>query len=220
VGFTLMNLTAEGVPHERVLLFWDSSTPNLFVGTTTLEPGIWYHAAITSTGAGGERLIYLNGVQEDKLPWIPSLGGIDVGTADGWQAGTAQIGAIGGGRTHDSIVDDVRIYNRVLAPEEIRELVPGPSAPVFHRGDTDDNNRLELTDAVRTLNFLFTGGPPPACLDTGDVDDNGRLELTDAVRVLNFLFTGGPPPAAPGPPSNPCGPDAGTQLGCAVYTSC
>jgi hypothetical protein len=30
-------------------------------------------------------------------------------------------------------------------------------------GDADDNEKLEITDAIFTLNFLFTGGraPPP-----------------------------------------------------------
>ena len=28
-------------------------------------------------------------------------------------------------------------------------------------GDADDNGRLELTDAIVVLNFLFLGGAPP-----------------------------------------------------------
>jgi hypothetical protein len=71
------------------------------------------------------------------------------------------------------------------------------------RGDADSNGRIELTDAIRILGFLFLGGanPAPACFDSADSDDNGRLELTDAVRILGFLFLGGtnPPPAPPTP---------------------
>jgi hypothetical protein len=99
----------------------------------------------------------------------------------------------------------------------------GPTAPAFHRGDSDDNGQLQLTDAVRILGFLFLGGVSPTCLDAADSDNNGQLQLTDAVRILGFLFLGGAPPATPGPPGggNPCGSDPGdVHLGCASYTKC
>jgi hypothetical protein len=97
----------------------------------------------------------------------------------------------------------------------------GPSTPLFHRGDADDNGALQLTDALRVLGFLFLGQPAPTCLDAGDADDNGTLQLTDALRVLGFLFLGGPPPAPPGPPGEACGSDpTEDELGCDSYTSC
>ena len=97
----------------------------------------------------------------------------------------------------------------------------------FFRGDADDNGKLELTDALRVLGFLFLGNLPPTCLDAGDADDNGKLELTDALRILGFLFLGNAPPAPPGPPGpgNSCGVDTtpdnlGVDLGCLSYTKC
>jgi Tol biopolymer transport system component/pimeloyl-ACP methyl ester carboxylesterase len=92
---------------------------------------------------------------------------------------------------------------------------------LFHRGDADENGRLELTDAIRILGFLFLGGPTPSCFDAADSDDNGRLELTDAIRVLGFLFLGAVPPALPGPPSEPCGTDpTADELDCGAYAPC
>jgi hypothetical protein len=94
----------------------------------------------------------------------------------------------------------------VLAPEE-------PKGPFFVRGDSDSNSRLELTDAIQILNFLFLGFLAPVCRDAADSDDNGVLEITDAVRTLNFLFLGtGQPPAPPTPtaaayPARDCGVD-------------
>jgi hypothetical protein len=100
-------------------------------------------------------------------------------------------------------------------------LKPGSIGPVFHRGDSDDNGQLQLTDAVRILGFLFLGGQAPTCFDAADADDNGQLQLTDAVRILGFLFLGGAPPAPPGPPPAPCGPDpSAVHLGCAQYGRC
>jgi hypothetical protein len=75
----------------------------------------------------------------------------------------------------------------------------------FIRGDADDNSRVELTDAVQILGFLFQGLPAPGCFDAADADDNGGVELTDAVRILGFLFQGTAPPPAPGPVD--CGED-------------
>lgn len=67
----------------------------------------------------------------------------------------------------------------------------------FIRGDVDGNGRVELTDAVRILNWLFQGGQPPACEDSSDADDNGRIDITDAILILNHLFSGGAPPKEP-----------------------
>ena len=84
-------------------------------------------------------------------------------------------------------------------------VVTSSGSGLFRRGDADGNGILELTDAVRILNFLFSGGEAPGCLDAGDADDNGRLELTDAINDLGFLFLGNAPPPAPGPTD--CGVD-------------
>jgi hypothetical protein len=92
----------------------------------------------------------------------------------------------------------------------------------FHRGDTDNNGQLQLTDAVRVLGFLFLGQAAPTCMEAADTDNNGQLQLTDAVRILGFLFLGQAAPAPPGPPPAPCGLDpAGSgDLGCETYTRC
>ncbi|MBI4605675.1 MAG: IPT/TIG domain-containing protein [Planctomycetes bacterium] len=71
----------------------------------------------------------------------------------------------------------------------------------FVRGDADASGAIDLTDGIRTLNFLFTGGRPPACDDAADTDDKGDLNITDAIRIFNWLFTGGPPPLPPSPSS-------------------
>jgi hypothetical protein len=94
---------------------------------------------------------------------------------------------------------------------------------LFRRGDADGNRNLELTDAVRILNFLFLGTGVLNCFEAADSDDNGTLELTDAIRILNFLFIGGAarPPESPGPFT--CGPDrenSPRDLGCISYPNC
>jgi len=89
-----------------------------------------------------------------------------------------------------------------------------PPCPVsgFVRGDPNSNGRIDLTDGILILNFLFLGGPAPVCMDSGDADDDGAIALTDAVRVFGFLFLGGDSPAPPSPSgtetlAEECGPD-------------
>ena len=77
--------------------------------------------------------------------------------------------------------------------------VRGPEEPEtrFRRGDASGDGKLDLTDAVRILSYLFTGGAAPACLDAADVDDSAVIDLSDAVGALDLLFLGGRPPRPP-----------------------
>ena len=103
---------------------------------------------------------------------------------------------------HNSAIDSSDLsFVPVLIPVL---LPPEDVVNVFRRGDVTDDGNLNLTDAVRVLNFLFLGGEAPGCADVADADDNGRVELTDPIRVLNHLFLGGAPPPAPG---TECGED-------------
>jgi hypothetical protein len=97
--------------------------------------------------------------------------------------------------------------------------------PVFHRGDANGDGRLDISDAIRTFNFLFLGAPAPGCLEAADSNNDGRADLSDGIFSLNFLFGRGaqPAPPAPGPPSEPCGPDPESPegfLGCEEYRAC
>jgi hypothetical protein len=82
-----------------------------------------------------------------------------------------------------------------------------PTSPVFHRGDSDGNGAMQLTDAVRILNVLFLGVGSIGCKDAADADDNGSIQLTDAVRILNVLFLASGSFRLGLAPLSPCGPD-------------
>ena len=100
--------------------------------------------------------------------------------------------------------------------------VAGGNPRLFLRGDADSNGELQITDAIRTLGFLFLGTAEPECLEAADTDDNGQIQLTDAIRSLNFSFIGGAVIPPPGPPGDPCGPDpeGSPDVGCGRYTGC
>jgi hypothetical protein len=77
--------------------------------------------------------------------------------------------------------------------------LPFPPPKFFLRGDVDSDGRINVTDAVRILNFLFEGGSEPACYDAADVSDDGVINLSDAIFLLLFLFRASGYPAPPFP---------------------
>jgi hypothetical protein len=103
---------------------------------------------------------------------------------------------------------------------EYRSLRPSPSvAEVFRRGDTDGSGRVEMTDAVRSLAFLFLSGPEPTCLDAADSNDSGELDISDPINTLGVLFLG--VGAIPAPGLTACGLDpTADELGCAAPAGC
>ena len=72
-------------------------------------------------------------------------------------------------------------------------------AGLFIRGDANRDGRIDISDAITTLSYLFLGGSWPASHDAADTDDNGRIDMTDAIVTLGHLYLGGPPPAPPHP---------------------
>ena len=70
----------------------------------------------------------------------------------------------------------------------------------FFRGDSNRDQRINVSDGVHILNHLFLKGEEPGCMDAADADDSGDVNLADAVAVFGYLFSDGPslpPPAFP-----------------------
>lgn len=220
IGLTIYNAVFQGRSHVRQLLFWDGDLSRIVLGGTHLRPGDWYHVAVTSTGRGGERRLYVNGDREAKH-FLVSSGGVDAGNADGWTAGGALFGAFNGngGRWHNSALDDVRIYDAALSDAEVLGVYLEGTAVKdrFTRGDVNADEKMDLSDAVVILTYLFSDGNV-TCLDAADSNDDGKLDLADAVGVLGHLFgDDGPLPA----PFGECGEDpAADDLSCDSYAPC
>ena len=68
----------------------------------------------------------------------------------------------------------------------------------FVRGDTSMDSKVDVSDAVGTLNYLFASGLATShCKDAMDANDDGTVNIADPVFTLGFLFSGGlviPPP--------------------------
>ena len=83
----------------------------------------------------------------------------------------------------------------VLSPVDVlsfeKESVDDrPTESPFRRGDVDTSTRLDVTDPISLLGYLFLEGDAPACADAADANDDGDLNLSDAVAILNHLFAG------------------------------
>ena len=80
---------------------------------------------------------------------------------------------------------------------------------LFYRGDSNGDDKLDLSDAVSMLNHLFLGARAPSCADAADVNDDGKVDISDPIRLLGFLFLGDPAPPGfePGHPQVDTTPD-------------
>ena len=62
-------------------------------------------------------------------------------------------------------------------------------------GDVNFDAKVNVSDAVYIINFVFSGGTEPqpvkAC---GDANDDAKVNVSDAVFIINFVFSGGSQP--------------------------
>jgi len=94
-----------------------------------------------------------------------------------------------------------------------------PGDPRFRRGDGNDDGRGDLSDAVFILNYLFLGGPPPACLAAANTNGDANVDIADPTYLLNHLFVGGPTPVDPFPDCGTSDLETDANLAC-EETSC
>ncbi len=68
----------------------------------------------------------------------------------------------------------------------------------FIRGDSNGDTKVDISDAIRTLGFLFSGDEKPANVDAADANDDSKVDISDPIATLGFLFLGNgaslPPP--------------------------
>lgn len=85
-----------------------------------------------------------------------------------------------------------------LGPDESPRGTPGGDR-AFVRGDINGSGRLDISDSIGILRYLFQGGDGVSCEDHADFDDSGTVEIVDSLGVIRFLFLAEDPPPAPFP---------------------
>lgn len=63
------------------------------------------------------------------------------------------------------------------------------------RGDANNDSKVNVTDVIYLINYLFKGGPvPQLIMEAGDAKCDGNTNITDVIYIINYLFKGGPAP--------------------------
>ena len=79
-------------------------------------------------------------------------------------------------------------------------ILDGICTPVaFVRGDANIDRRIDLSDGVFILRYLFLSRQEPRCLQAADTDANGTIQMADAVLLFQSLFLGATVLASPFP---------------------
>lgn len=68
---------------------------------------------------------------------------------------------------------------------------------LFLRGNVNDDEDTDLSDAIFLLAYLFSGGRAPTCLQAGEINGDLAIDLSDAIFLLQHLCLGGRRPAPP-----------------------
>ena len=64
-------------------------------------------------------------------------------------------------------------------------------------GDTNNDLSVNVSDAVHTINYVFSGVDQADPLCKGDVNTDDRVNISDAVYLINYVFSEGDDPDCP-----------------------
>ncbi|MFH1701312.1 MAG: Ig-like domain-containing protein [Candidatus Zixiibacteriota bacterium] len=68
----------------------------------------------------------------------------------------------------------------------------------FLRGDANNDETVNIADAIFIVNFVFKQGAAPVVMEAADVNNDGVdgpiVNIGDALYLVNFIFKQGPPP--------------------------
>ena len=69
----------------------------------------------------------------------------------------------------------------------------------FVRGDSNGDGKVDISDPIFTIRYLYLGGPTTVCLAAADANDDERVDISDPIVLLQHLFVTGRPLPPPGP---------------------
>jgi hypothetical protein len=217
------SLSLSGAPAEYVL----NQTYTL---TVTIEDpgqqrwGFELTASDSSNDAAGEFTITdgINTLLSDNSSPIKdyvkqTLDGTYSGAVDGpvswdfdWTAPSTDVGEITFYVAGNAANGDFTSAGDFVYPTSISSPPPGPEC-VGICGDANDDQAVNVSDAVWIINYVFIGGDPPQpVLACGDANDDASVNVSDAVKIINYIFTGGTPP-------DQCSPGSWSTIDCCDF---
>ena len=100
------------------------------------------------------------------------------------------------------------------------QVVVGRAGDEFLRGDSNNDGRVDVSDAVATLLWLFRDGEAPGCIAAANANGDDGVDIGDPVYSLLFFFVGGPAPDKPFPTCGTSDLEADRELGCETPENC
>lgn len=61
-------------------------------------------------------------------------------------------------------------------------------------GDLDNDGKVNASDVLILINYMFAGGTPPEPYNMGNVDCIDDVNANDVLYLINYMFSGGPAP--------------------------
>ena len=58
-------------------------------------------------------------------------------------------------------------------------------------GDPNNDDTINVSDAIWLINYIFMSGDPPNPEESGDCNCDGKINITDIVWIVNHVFSGG-----------------------------
>jgi hypothetical protein len=77
------------------------------------------------------------------------------------------------------------------------------AAPIA--ANCNGDSRLDISDAIFLLSYLFQGGASPSCASLCDFQQDQRIDVSDAIGILMYSLVGRPTPPPPSIPAEICG---------------
>ena len=65
---------------------------------------------------------------------------------------------------------------------------------IYILGDANNDKKLNVSDVIYLINYLFKGGAEPVPVEAGDANCDGHNNVSDVIYLINYLFKGGPEP--------------------------
>ncbi|BCX16260.1 MAG: hypothetical protein KatS3mg098_489 [Candidatus Parcubacteria bacterium] len=164
----------------RAVIYYYDNTNTVIYSGKNLAVGNWYHIVMTVDEVNNQFKLYLNGSQVGSTASITKPLR-DYGTADY---------RIGGGSPYMSfgIVDEARIYNRVLSSDEIKQLY---QSSIYYRYFYVDNVSRDTNGVIESTYNSNNDDPSTQKITSAVVWTNGRKNeisfyLTRSKRNLVF----------------------------------
>jgi hypothetical protein len=109
----------------------------------------------------------------------------------------------------DPYLDEVTYQGNSMSPLLESRTIPLVPEPIrFIRGDANADGTVDISDAIRIFQALFSGGAVLGCRTAADASADGKVDLTDGVHVLGFKFLH---EGSMSPPYPACGAGSGVD---------